>query len=97
MKSLHQILPGNIRGNPFLALLILALALVGAYEAANFILAGDGLIYVVGGIRAYEDFVLNAYSWLQLGILFQLPHIKKSIEFAAARHVSAQPRPRWIV
>lgn len=28
------------------------------------------------GIQAYEDFLLNAYFWLLLGILFRLPSIK---------------------
>lgn len=28
------------------------------------------------GIQAYEDFLLNAYLWLMLGILFRLPSIK---------------------
>jgi hypothetical protein len=32
---------------------------------------------------AYEDFVMNAYLWLLLGILFRLPHIALSVEFTA--------------
>jgi hypothetical protein len=28
------------------------------------------------GIQAYEDFLLNAYLWLMLGILFRLPSLK---------------------
>ena len=32
---------------------------------------------------AYEDFVLNAYLWLLLGILFRLPSLALSVEFAA--------------
>jgi hypothetical protein len=31
--------------------------------------------YTYGGIMAYEDFVLNAYLWLLLGILFRLPRL----------------------
>lgn len=31
--------------------------------------------YTFGGIVAYEDFVLNAYLWLLLGILFRLPNL----------------------
>jgi hypothetical protein len=31
---------------------------------------------------AYEDFVLNAYLWLLLGILFRLPRLALSVEFA---------------
>lgn len=31
-----------------------------------------------GGIAAYEDFVLNAYLWLLLGILFRLPDLARS-------------------
>jgi hypothetical protein len=28
------------------------------------------------GIQAYEDFLLNAYFWLMLGVLFRLPTLK---------------------
>lgn len=35
-----------------------------------------------GGIMAYEDFLLNAYLWLLLGILFRLPSITLSAQFA---------------
>jgi hypothetical protein len=38
--------------------------------------------FTFGGIMAYEDFVLNAYLWLLLGILFRLPNIAISDEFA---------------
>jgi len=34
---------------------------------------------------AYEDFVLNAYLWLLLGILFRLPTLAVSAQFAAAQ------------
>src|SRR5467141_1229208 len=36
------------------------------------------------GIQAYEDFVLNAYLWLLLGILFRLPTLSVSAQYAAA-------------
>jgi hypothetical protein len=36
-----------------------------------------------GGIQPYEDFVLNAYFWLLLGVLFRLPTIALSAQFAA--------------
>jgi hypothetical protein len=35
------------------------------------------------GIQPYEDFVLNAYLWLLLGILFRLPSLALSAEFSA--------------
>jgi hypothetical protein len=35
------------------------------------------------GIQPYEDFVLNAYLWLLLGILFRLPTLAISAEFSA--------------
>jgi hypothetical protein len=35
-----------------------------------------------GGIVVYEDFVLNAYLWLLLGILFRLPELALSEQFA---------------
>ncbi len=36
------------------------------------------------GIQPYEDFVLNAYLWLLLGILFRLPTLALSPQYAAA-------------
>jgi hypothetical protein len=37
------------------------------------------------GIQPYEDFVLNAYLWLLLGVLFRLPSIALSAQYAAAQ------------
>jgi hypothetical protein len=42
------------------------------------------------GMQPYQDFVLNAFLWLQLGILFRLPSIALSAQFEANAH-SAQP------
>jgi hypothetical protein len=36
-----------------------------------------------GGIQGYEDFLLNAYFWLLLGVLFRLPSLAPSAQFAA--------------
>jgi hypothetical protein len=35
-------------------------------------------------MMAYEDFVLNAYLWLLLGILFRLPTLALSSQYAPA-------------
>jgi hypothetical protein len=48
-----------------------------------------------GGIQSYEDFLLNAYLWLLLGLLFRLPTIALSAQFAAGAPVT-QPARRWI-
>lgn len=48
-----------------------------------------------GGIAAYEDFLLNAYFWLLLGLLFRLPTLAPSAQFAANAPVT-QPARRWI-
>jgi hypothetical protein len=48
-----------------------------------------------GGIQAYEDFLLNAYFWLLLGVLFRLPTVALSAQFAA-NAPAAQPRGRLI-
>ena len=48
-----------------------------------------------GGIQAYEDFLLNAYFWLLLGVLFRLPTIALSAQFAADAPAT-KPRDRWI-
>jgi hypothetical protein len=38
---------------------------------------------------AYQDFVLNAYLWLLLGILFRLPSLALSVEFAVGEKTLA--------
>jgi len=47
------------------------------------------------GLQAYEDFILNAYAWLLLGILFRLPTLALSAQFAAGAP-NEQPARRWI-
>lgn len=37
-----------------------------------------------GGLQAYEDFLFNAYFWLLLGVLFRLPTVVPSAQFAAS-------------
>jgi len=49
-----------------------------------------------GGIQSYEDFHLNANLWLMFGLLFQLPTIALSTQFAANAPVT-QPARRRIV
>lgn len=52
--------------------------------------------YTFAGIQAYEDFVMNAYLWLLLGVLFRLPHLKQAAEVARAEHtLASQQQPRW--
>jgi hypothetical protein len=48
-----------------------------------------------GGMQSYEDFLLNAYFWLLLGVLFRLPTIALSSQFAA-NAPAAQPQLRWV-
>jgi hypothetical protein len=48
-----------------------------------------------GGIQPYEDFLLNAYFWLLLGVLFRLPTLALSAQFAA-NAPAVQPRRRWM-
>ncbi|HKN76539.1 MAG TPA: hypothetical protein VJW94_15270, partial [Candidatus Acidoferrum sp.] len=47
------------------------------------------------GIQPYEDFLLNAYLWLLLGVLFRLPSIGLSAQFAA-NAAAIRPKRRWI-
>jgi hypothetical protein len=47
-----------------------------------------------GGIQAYEDYLLNAYLWLLLGILFRLPSIQLSAQFAATASGGQSQRGR---
>ncbi len=46
------------------------------------------------GMQAYQDFILNAYLWLLLGVLFRLPKLALDARFAATATV--QPGRRWI-
>ncbi len=46
------------------------------------------------GIQAYEDFVLNAYLWLLLGILFRLPTLALSAQYASAAQFPQTYSPR---
>jgi hypothetical protein len=46
------------------------------------------------GLQAYEDFVLNAYFWLLLGILFRLPSLAVSAQFALTAPLSPMYDPR---
>ncbi len=39
------------------------------------------------GMQPYEDFVLNAYLWLLLGVLFRLPTLAVSVQCAAVAQV----------
>jgi hypothetical protein len=48
-----------------------------------------------GGIQPYEDFLLNAYFWLLLGLLFRLPTLALSAQYAADAP-AAEPARRWI-
>jgi hypothetical protein len=48
-----------------------------------------------GGMAAYEDFLLNAYFWLLLGVLFRLPTLALSAQFAVTAP-SVQSRRPWL-
>jgi hypothetical protein len=48
-----------------------------------------------GGIQTYEDFLLNAYFWLSLGILFRLPSLALSAQYPA-NAPDTEPRRHWI-
>jgi hypothetical protein len=45
-----------------------------------------------GGMAAYEDFLLNAYFWLLLGLLYRLPSISLSAQFAVNDRAAQLPR-----
>jgi hypothetical protein len=45
-----------------------------------------------GGMAAYEDFLLNAYFWLLLGLLYRLPSIALSAQFAVNAPAAQLPR-----
>jgi len=45
------------------------------------------------GLSPYQDYVLNAYLWLLLGILFRLPTLAFSAQFAAVQPGFQFPQP----
>jgi len=47
-----------------------------------------------GGMVAYEDFLLNAYFWLLLGLLFRLPTLALSAQFAVNANAAQPARGR---
>ena len=51
--------------------------------------------FTFGGIDAYEDFLLNAYFWLLLGLLFRLPTLALSPQFAIDAPAT-EPARRWM-
>ena len=46
------------------------------------------------GIQAYQDFIMNAYLWLLLGVLFRLPKLALDAQFAAT--AATKPVSQWI-
>lgn len=46
------------------------------------------------GMATYQDFVLNAYFWLLLGILFRLPTLAVSTQYAATAQLPQTYSPR---
>jgi len=51
--------------------------------------------FTFNGLQPYQNFVLNAYLWLLIGILFRLP----SLEFSAQNTTpggATMPQRRWI-
>jgi hypothetical protein len=46
------------------------------------------------GLQPYQDFILNAYHWLLLGILFRLPKLALSAQYASV--AAPPPNPRWV-
>ncbi|MGC2466041.1 MAG: hypothetical protein WA517_12660, partial [Candidatus Acidiferrum sp.] len=51
--------------------------------------------FTFGGMDAYEDFLLNAYFWLLLGMLFRLPTLALSPQFAIDAPATP-PARRWM-
>lgn len=47
------------------------------------------------GLQAYQDFLMNAYLWLLLGILFRLPSLGLAAQQAALQQ-AAQSERRWM-
>jgi hypothetical protein len=50
---------------------------------------------IFAGMQSYEDYLLNAYFWLGLGLLFRLPTIALSAQPGTAAR-SDQIQPNWV-
>ena len=48
-----------------------------------------------GGMQGYQDYVMNAYLWLLLGVLFRLPTVAASAQFAAIQ-TGEQLQQHWM-
>jgi hypothetical protein len=48
------------------------------------------------GMQAYEDFLMNAYLWLLLGILFRLPSLGLAAQQTALVEQTARTERRWM-
>jgi hypothetical protein len=48
----------------------------------------------LGGIQSYEDFPLNTYLWLRLGLLFRLATIALSAQYEASAPSNLPPLDR---
>jgi hypothetical protein len=59
----------------------------------NLILA---MIIASLAMQPYEDFVLSAYLWLLLGVLFRLPTLAVSAQYAAIQPTMPIRRPGMI-
>jgi hypothetical protein len=53
------------------------------------------LPFTFQGMQAYEDFVLNAYMWLLLGILFRLPKLAQASQLTQAAQNPISPVPQF--
>lgn len=69
----------KLKGSPFFPLAFM----IGLY---SFLLLFP---MTFGGIQAYQDFVLNCYLWLLVGILFRLPSLAASAQVQAASTAQA--------
>jgi hypothetical protein len=80
--------PGEFRRKPITAF-------------ANFLAASDWRSDLVArpmtfaGIQSYQDFILNSYLWLLVGILFRLPTLELLPQFAPSAAAS-RSGSRWI-
>jgi hypothetical protein len=54
------------------------------------------LPFTFQGMQAYQDFVLNAYLWLLLGILFRLPKLAQAAQLTQDAQATASPAPQFI-
>jgi len=90
MSFRAAILPGQFNRKPLLAFSFVVLGGFAAYKAAEL------LAQTYAGTQWYQGFLMNAYLWLLLGILFRLSSLGLAAQQTALVEQTARSARRWM-